>query len=202
MVHSRCHTCITFYLNLCWWRLDFELLVTYHSTFVIYLHSYTVFKPLVVMFFRTYVVSAPRCILCEKRLRFKPKYIHFVYSYVVYVAFPSCLRRQVLVCCFSKSSVFSTRGARGHAVVMVTNDPFSDHFRFFFGSEQPRSQSSLAISDRTSPVKLVGKIRTIALGSKPPLVTRIARTGLGTRLVEESISSEITNPFLDSPAAF
>ena len=132
MVHSRCDTCITFYLNLCWWRLDFELLVTYHSTFVIYLHSYTVFKPLVVMFFRTYVVSAPRCILCEKRLRFKPKYIHFVYSYLVYVAFPSCLRRQVSVYCFSKSSVFSTRGARGHAVVVVTNDPFSDHFRFIF----------------------------------------------------------------------
>ena len=34
---------------------------------------------------------------------------------------------------------------------------------------QPRSQSSSAISDVTSPVKLVGKIR-------------IARTGLGTRL--------------------
>ena len=52
---------------------------------------------------------------------------------------------------------------------------------------QPRSQSSSAISDVTSPVKLVGKIRlgryrAIALGSKPPLVTRIARTGLGTRL--------------------
>ena len=47
---------------------------------------------------------------------------------------------------------------------------------------QPRSQSSLAISDVTSPVKLVGNIRAIALGSKPPLVTRIARTGLGTRL--------------------
>ena len=44
---------------------------------------------------------------------------------------------------------------------------------------QPRSQSSSAISDVTSPVKLVGKIR---LGSKPPLVTRIARTGLGMRL--------------------
>ena len=29
---------------------------------------------------------------------------------------------------------------------------------------------------------LVGKIRAIALCSKPPLVTRIARTGLGTRL--------------------
>ena len=132
MVHSRCHTCITFYLNLCWWRLDFGLLVTYHSTFVIYLHSYTVFKPLDIMFFQTYVVSAPRCILFEKRLRFKPKYIRFLYSYVVYVTFPSCLRRQGSVCCFSKSSVFSTRGARGHGVVMVTNDPFSDHFRFFF----------------------------------------------------------------------
>ena len=51
-------------------------------------------------------------------------------------------------------------------------------------SPQPRSQSSSAISDVKSPVKLVGKIRLspIALGSKPPLVTRIARTGLGTRL--------------------
>ena len=47
---------------------------------------------------------------------------------------------------------------------------------------QPRSQSSSAISDVTSPVKLVGKVRAVALGSKPPLVTRIARTGLGTRL--------------------
>ena len=47
---------------------------------------------------------------------------------------------------------------------------------------QPRSQSSSAISDVTSPVKLVGKIRAIALGFKPPLATRIARTGLGTRL--------------------
>ena len=38
--------------------------------------------------------------------------------------------------------------------------------------KQPFSQSSSAISDVTSPVKLVG--------SKPPLVSRIARTGLGT----------------------
>ena len=37
------------------------------------------------------------------------------------------------------------------------------------GAQQPRSQSSLAISDVTSPVKLVGKIRAIALGSKLPL---------------------------------
>ena len=50
---------------------------------------------------------------------------------------------------------------------------------------QPRSQSSSAIFDVTSPVKLVGKfgkVRAIALGSKPPLITRRARTGLGTRL--------------------
>ena len=52
---------------------------------------------------------------------------------------------------------------------------------------QPRSQSSTAISDVTSPVKLVGKIhrvrpRAIASVSKTPLVTRIARTGLDTRL--------------------
>ena len=37
------------------------------------------------------------------------------------------------------------------------------------GAQQPRSQSSLAISDVTSPVKLVGKIRAIALCSKLPL---------------------------------
>ena len=47
---------------------------------------------------------------------------------------------------------------------------------------QSRSQSSSAISDMMSPVKLVGKIRAIALGSKPPLVTLISRPGLGTRL--------------------
>ena len=58
-------------------------------------------------------------------------------------------------------------------------------FRFFchiWGTTQPRSPSSSATSDVTSPVKLVGKIRAIAFGSKPPLVTRIARTGLGTRM--------------------
>ena len=44
---------------------------------------------------------------------------------------------------------------------------------------QSRSQSSSAIWDMTSPVKLA---KPIALGSKPHLVTRIARTGLGTRL--------------------
>ena len=44
---------------------------------------------------------------------------------------------------------------------------------------QPRSQSSSAILDVTSPVKFVGKNR---LGSKLPLVTRIALTGLSTRL--------------------
>ena len=64
----------------------------------------------------------------------------------------------------------------------------SNHFNFFIffchilGTTQPRSQLSSAISDVTWPVKLVGKIRAITLVSKPPLVTKIARTGLGTRL--------------------
>ena len=58
---------------------------------------------------------------------------------------------------------------------------------------QPRSQSSSAISDLTSSVKLVQKVRrerlrAIALGSKPPLVTRIARTSLGTRLLLSHIT--------------
>ena len=35
---------------------------------------------------------------------------------------------------------------------------------------QPRSESSSAISDVTSPVKLDGKARAIALGSKSPLI--------------------------------
>ena len=64
------------------------------------------------------------CILFEKRLCFKPKYIHFVYSFLAYVAFSSCLRRDdqfvLAVFCF-----FFSRGARGHAVVIV-NDPFAD----------------------------------------------------------------------------
>ena len=58
--------------------------------------------------------------------------------------------------------------------------------RFHVCYTDSRSQSSSVISDVTSPVKLVGKIRrghlALALGSKPPLVTRIARTGLGMRL--------------------
>ena len=59
---------------------------------------------------------------------------------------------------------------------------------------QPRSQSSPAISDVTSPVKLVGKIRAIPLGFKPPLVTRIARTDLGTRLHQHHIFVVLTPP--------
>ena len=32
---NRCRTCMTFLLNLCWWRLiNFEPLVTYHSMFL------------------------------------------------------------------------------------------------------------------------------------------------------------------------
>ena len=54
--------------------------------------------------------------------------MHFVHSFVAYVAFSSCLRREdQFVVVFSFPG-----GARGHAVVMV-NDPFSDRF---FGSEK------------------------------------------------------------------
>ena len=56
---------------------------------------------------------------------------HFVYSYIAYVAFSFCLRREdqfVVV-------VFFPRRARGHAVVMV-NDPFSD-LPFFLVVKNP-----------------------------------------------------------------
>ena len=49
---------------------------------------------------------------------FKSKYIHFAYSYVVYVAFPSCHCEE-----------------HEHAVVVVS-DPFSDLPGFFFCSEE------------------------------------------------------------------
>ena len=53
--------------------------------------------------------------------------IHFVYSFLAYVAFSSCLRRedQFVVAIF-----FFSRGARGHAVDIV-NDPFSDLLIFW-----------------------------------------------------------------------
>ena len=63
--------------------------------------------------------------------------------------------------------------------------------------------SSSAISDVTSPVKLVGIIRkfAIALGSKPPLVTWIARTGLGTRLYAYLICANYANASVNSSCA-
>ena len=131
MVHSRCRTCITFYLNLFWWRLDFEPLVTYHSMFVIYLHSYTVFKPLVVMFF-SHVRS-----VCSKVHSTRETFVFQteIHTFRILIRSLCCFSflpspPSTSVCCFSLSSVFSTRGARGHAVVIVTDDPFSDHFRF------------------------------------------------------------------------
>ena len=67
---------------------------------------------------------------------------------------------------------------------------------------QPRCQWSSAISDVTSLVKLVKKIcqgyrPTIVLGSKPPLVTRIAWTGLGTRLMKPQEKSSCTGCYLN-----
>ena len=67
---------------------------------------------------------------------------------------------------------------------------------------QPCVQSSLAISEVTSPVKLVGKIRQrypspIMLGSKPPLVTQIVQTGLGTRLMKPQEKASCTGCYLN-----
>ena len=56
----------------------------------------------------------------------------FVRRYVVFVAFPSCVCRRGSVCGIFLL-FFSSRGTRGHAVVVVS-DPFSD--LPFFGSEE------------------------------------------------------------------
>ena len=149
MVRNRCRT----FMTSKWLRLiNFESLVTYHSMFVIsiqiigrlflnpclscflYLCSVCLLTPVyfpsdekknnntgIAFSFKFLQLQYPsQCILFEKRLCFKPKYIHFAYSFEAYDAFSSCLRRedQFVV-------VFSPRGARGHAVVMV-NDLFSD----------------------------------------------------------------------------
>lgn len=53
---------------------------------------------------------------------FQPKYIHFVFSYVVYIALPSCLRGEDQFVVF----VFYPRRARGHVAVIVNGS--------FFGS--------------------------------------------------------------------
>ena len=53
----------------------------------------------------SYNLSTLRSVLC-----FKPKYIHFVYSFVTYVAFSCCLRREDQFVVF-----FFPRGAREHA---------------------------------------------------------------------------------------
>ena len=62
---------------------------------------------------------------------FKRKFIHFVYSYVANVAFPSCLHRKDQFVFFVSPLFSSSLGARGHAVVVV-NESFSD----LFGSEE------------------------------------------------------------------
>ena len=75
--------------------------------------------------------------------------MHFVYPFVAYVAFSSCLRREdQFVVVF-----FLPRGARGRTVVMV-NDPFSD--LPFFGGEE-------SVSDLRSQIRfwILPKKRTL-----------------------------------------
>ena len=64
---------------------------------------------------------------------------------------------------------------------LITSAWFGESGRTYFTS-QPRSQSSWAISNVTSSVKLFRRISLFQVSSKPPPLTRIARTGLGTRL--------------------
>ena len=82
----------------------------------------------------SYNFTILRGVFYSRNVCLKAKYIHFVLSFVAYVAFSSCLRREdQFVVFFPLFS--SSRGARGHAVVMV-NDPFSD--LPFYGSEDIR----------------------------------------------------------------
>ena len=56
---------------------------------------------------------------------FKPKYIHFVYSYAAYVAFPYCVRREDQLVVFSLYFPLLEEHGDIYVVVMV-NNPFSD----------------------------------------------------------------------------
>ena len=57
----------------------------------------------------------------------KPKYIHFVYSFVAYVAFSSCLHRedQFVVVTFLLLFFFFHE-EHGDMPLFMVNDPFSD----------------------------------------------------------------------------
>ena len=139
-----------------------------------------------------FLICTPACIwVVGKMVVFEPK--SRTQPHLFYKSTPLFVNKKVdckTVCIFAYSSTFeqSNKGLEQGwkwrvrlGIDFLSPHMLCRHVRPVHFS-QPCSQSSLAISDMTSPVKLVGKICTIALASKPPLVTRIVRTGLGTRL--------------------
>ena len=72
-----------------------------------------------------YNLTIVRCILLGKRSCFKPKYVHFAYSHVNLCRFSFLSSPGEPVCCFFLLFC-SSRGKRGHAVVMVNDPQFSD----------------------------------------------------------------------------
>ena len=80
----------------------------------------------------SYNFTILRGVFYSRNVCLKAKYIHFVLSFVAYVSFSSCLRREDQFVVFFPLFP-SSRGPRGHTVVMI-NDPFSD--LPFYGSEE------------------------------------------------------------------
>ena len=124
---------------ICWWHLRFEPLFSYISFHVCHLftfvdcfltltcHSVCLLNKIQnkssASVLNSYNFTILRCILLEKRLCLKPKYIHFFTFIRSLCCFSFLSSTRGPFCCFVPL-FFSSQGARGHAVVMV-NDPFS-----------------------------------------------------------------------------
>ena len=86
----------------------------------------------------------------------KPKYIHFVYSFVAYVAFSSYLHREdqfVIVVTFLLLLFFFSK-EHGDMPLFMVNDPFSD-LPFCLVVKDPynlRSQIRFEFSQKTEPI--------------------------------------------------
>ena len=94
----------------------------------------------------------------------KPKYIHFVYSFVAYVAFSSCLHRedQFVVVTFLLLFFFFHE-EHGDMPLFMVNDPFSD-LPFCLVVKNPynlRSQIRFEFSQKTEPI--VSRLETNAV---------------------------------------
>ena len=87
----------------------------------------------------------------------KPKYIHFVYSFVAYVAFSSYLHREdqfVIVVTFLLLLLFFFHEKHSDMPLFMVNDPFSD-LPFCLVVKNPynlRSQIRFEFSQKTEPI--------------------------------------------------